>query len=121
MATDINQPITWDAIIRQGDTFAPVITYTDSSGNPINVTGYKARLQCRSALDDDATVFSLTETAGITVGTTDGTFKPILSAATTAALPVGPLGRWQMVIESGARVVTTLFVGSPVVEGAIVR
>jgi len=46
--------------VKQGATFQLTITWNDSAGTPINLTGYTARAQARLTYDTSTTIFSLT-------------------------------------------------------------
>lgn len=44
----------YDFVIEQGTTWAPVLTYKDEAGTPIDLTGFNGRLMARQAFDDQA-------------------------------------------------------------------
>jgi hypothetical protein len=64
----------------------PVPGHPGVPGTPIVVTGWTAKMTIRSSYGDGAAL-TLTDTAGITVGTTDGTFAVALTATQTSQLP----------------------------------
>lgn len=71
--------------VDQGADFEATFTYEDSSGTPIDVTGWTALMQLRTA--PGSVVFvQLTDSSGITVGTTDGTFTVAMTKEQTALL-----------------------------------
>lgn len=75
--------------LYQGATFSEPVTLKDSSGTPLDLTGYSARLQARREISDTTPVFSLdSTTGGIVLGGTAGTITLSMPAAATAALPV---------------------------------
>lgn len=76
---------TFNLSIDQGADYEVTFTYADSSQSPIDVTGYSALMQLRVSPGDDV-ILSLTDLAGITVGTTDGTFSVFIPAVQTTAL-----------------------------------
>ena len=93
-------PVITNLVLLQGSTFNPVLTAYDSSGNAIDWTGYKARMQVRASADSGTVLFSLySDTAipgtvnGVTVGNADANIvvsgtsvKLYLSAAQTDLL-----------------------------------
>jgi hypothetical protein len=74
-----------DLEIDQGADFEVTFTYCDPTETPIDVTGWTALLQLRTS-PGSVVLLSLTDSAGITVGTTDGTFAVAMTADQTAAL-----------------------------------
>lgn len=57
----------YNLYVEQGTTFSKTITWKDSVGNPIDLTGYSAELQIRASVESTTTFLSLTSTAGITL------------------------------------------------------
>lgn len=89
----INRPANIDLDIYQGATFDKTYQWQDVNRNPIDLTGYTARMQVRSSVAADATLLELT-TEGtidkkINLGGTEGTYQLVLSATNTAALTWG--------------------------------
>jgi len=96
-----------------GTTFSFESVYKDQAGDPIDVTGYSARLSFKDRVGGTE-YFRLTETDGISVGTTNGKFTATLSDARTALLQSESLGKkgvCAMEIESPGGVVVRLFDG----------
>ena len=80
----------YNATIDQGATWSVTVTYTDSAGAPINLTGYTAALQVRqqySSADADLTLTSPSN--GIVITGATGTVVITMTAAQTAALAEG--------------------------------
>lgn len=80
--------------IEQGATFEETFTWKikDPYGvfQPVNLTGYTARMHVRESYDSDAIVLELTTSnGGITLGGAAGTIMLTVSATETAALPNG--------------------------------
>lgn len=71
------------------------------SGGPQNVTGWTALLQFRTS-PGASLILSLTDTTGIVVGTTDGTFTINLSSAQTLLLSNTPQCKYDLRVTSGA-------------------
>lgn len=49
-----------DLQLSKGVTFKAVFNYRDSDGNPVNLSGYSARMQVRRGYDDTELLVSLT-------------------------------------------------------------
>ena len=81
------KPGQYDITIIQGATLSLQLTYQDADGVAINLTGYTARLQARTAVDTSAAFLDLTtENGGITLGGSAGTITISRTAAQTAAM-----------------------------------
>lgn len=107
----------YDIIIEQGATWT-----FDLQVNSINLTTYTVRMQGRASHAATTTVFSLTNTNGITV-TQQGQHShivPLLSAATTAAMAAPQSGVYDIEYESGG-VVTRVLEGSFIVTPEVCR
>ena len=78
---------TYKITCDQGATFERVITVKDSTGTPMNLTGYTARMQVRREIESSTTLVELTTQNGrITLGGAAGTITLSMNAATTAAI-----------------------------------
>ena len=94
----------------QGSTFSLVLTYKDSDGNVIDLSGYTARMQMRRNHQDDSLIDLTTENGRIALGGVAGTVTLTIAATDTAALP--PVeGVYDLEIVSGA-VVDKLLAGT---------
>jgi hypothetical protein len=84
--------------IEQGSTFERELIYQDSTGVPINLTNYSARMQIRpspgsstlyltlsSSLRSDGTGLNMNGLTGV-IPTTSGTIGIVISAATSSLL-----------------------------------
>jgi hypothetical protein len=84
--------------LEQGSTFERQLTYQDSNGVPIDLTGYSARMQLRpspgsptlyltlsSSLRPDGTGLNMNGLTGVNP-TTSGTIGIVVSAATSSLL-----------------------------------
>lgn len=84
--------------LEQGSTFERQLTYQDSNGVPIDLTGYSARMQIRpspgsptlyltlsSSLRSDGTGLNMNGLTGMNP-TTSGTIGIVISAATSSLL-----------------------------------
>lgn len=112
---------TFNITINQGATFELTITWKDSAGTAINLTGYTARMQVRETYSSSSTVVSLTNGSGITLGGAAGTIAIVISATTTAALTAPFSGVYDLEIVSPAGVVTRLIQGTATVSAEVTR
>lgn len=110
----------FDLTINQGETFSLTVTWKDSAGTAINLTGYTARLQVRETYSSSSTVISLTSGSGITLGGAAGTIAIVISAATTAALTAPFSGVYDLELVNST-VVTRLLQGAAVVTPEVSR
>lgn len=107
--------------IDQGATFALTLTWKDSTGALINLTGFTARAQVRASYSAAAKLLDLTtENGGITLGGVAGTVALLASAATTATLPPG-FGVWDLELVSPGGVVTRLVQGTVTISPEVTR
>jgi hypothetical protein len=111
----------YDLEIKQGATLSLTATWNDSTGAAINLTGYTARMQVRSAYDATSTILSLTSSSGITLGGAAGTIAITVSATVTAALTAPWAGVWDLELVSGGGVVTRLLEGAATVSPEVTR
>ena len=58
------QPAKYDLNAKAGTTFRKVFTYEDPNGDPMDFSGYSARMQLRAAYEDPAVVLELTTENG---------------------------------------------------------
>jgi hypothetical protein len=113
------EPGTWHPNCRQGETFVRVITWKDSTGALVNLTGYTAKLELRDT-STQAVVDSFTDTTGLALGGALGTITWTMTAAETVLLPVGSLD-YDLRLTSGTGVVTYLLEGKLNVQRRITQ
>jgi hypothetical protein len=77
----------YDTVIEQGATFSRTITWKDSDGVGINLTGYTVAGKIKVKVSDKVSLLSLTVTLANQV-TYAGQFTISLTATQTASLPV---------------------------------
>lgn len=81
------QAATRNLIIEKGATTYKDITWKDSTGTAINLTGYTARMQVRPSISSSTVLIDMTtENGKIVLGGTVGTIRLIFDAAETLAL-----------------------------------
>jgi|TARA_R110000744_G_scaffold32469_9_gene76005 hypothetical protein len=71
--------------VEAGATFSRVITYTDSSGVLVDLTGYTAELQVREKVTSATAILTKVPTLGGALGTISWTFTPTETATLTAS------------------------------------
>ena len=82
---------TYNFTIEQGTTFTRTFWYKDSSGDPINLSGYNIRMDIKNSYDSAALATFSTSTGHFTITTpADGTvpnqINLLVNATQTAAL-----------------------------------
>jgi hypothetical protein len=75
---------TYDFTIEQGATFQRTFTWKDNNGNPINLTGYSAKMELKDSHGN--LLLTLLSGTDVTLGGSAGTIAVEIAAATTAAL-----------------------------------
>jgi hypothetical protein len=103
----------------QGANFDYVLTWT-VAGSAVNLTGYSSRMQVRQYADSTATVLSLVNGTGITLGGTAGTIALAAVATATSAVEAGQYV-YDLELVSGAGYVTRLVEGNFVVYAEVTR
>ena len=97
----------YNFIIQQGSTFKRLIQYTDSNGEPIDLTDYSARMQIRPSVDSETVYVNLTDTidadgSGILITPKSGTLEITLSAASSSKLSFNGDAVYDLEIYSGS-------------------
>jgi hypothetical protein len=112
---------TYNFEIEQGTTTVKVLQYTDSSGNPIPLTGYTARMQMRPTVGSLIKYLDLATSpgTGIVITALTGVITITISAATSATIPTD--GVYDLEIESGSGVVTRLLQGAISISQEVTR
>ena len=102
----------YNLTIQAGATYQLTVTWTDSAGDPINLTGFTARMKLKSTYGGDALV-SLTESDGLTLGAALGTIAIVISDTRTAMLADTDhtKGVYDLEVESSGGVTTRLLKG----------
>lgn len=112
---------TYDFEIEQGSTLIKPIVWKDSSGNPINLAGYSAKMQVRQSVSSEDVLLELSSAnSKISMGTTNGTLTLLLSATETAAI-TWRTGRYDLELTSSGAVVTRLLQGTITISREVTR
>ena len=103
---------TYNLNIDAGATYQLTVTWNDSNGDPIDLTSYTARMKLKNA-HGGATLVSLTESDGITLGAALGTVTIVISDTLTSALGDTDYtkGVYDLEVESAGGVTTRLLEG----------
>lgn len=110
----------YDITIEQGATFQMSLTWKDSTGAPVNITGYTARMQVRGNYESEDTLVSLTSSGGgIVLGGALGTIAITISASVTQLLQLEE-AVYDLELVS-ASTVTRLLQGKAVVSREVTR
>lgn len=102
-----------DITIEAGATFQLRVTWRDPNDNPIDLTGYSARMKVKNAVGGATTYFSLTSGSGITLGGAAGTVDILIDDAATASA-IGDsqvTAVYDLEVESGGGITTRLIEG----------
>ena len=111
----------FDITINQGATFELTITWKDSAGTAINLTGYSARMQVRQKITDTAKLLDLsTGNGAITLGGAAGTISVVAPATSTDDI-TAKQGVYDLELESGSGVVTRLVQGCVTISPEVTR
>lgn len=100
--------------IHQGDDYSAVVTVTDGTGAPANLTGYTARAQIRRTVADDSDIVYAMQTQITGADIT-------LSIPHTVTETLTGRYRWDLELVSSSDVVSTLLNGSVVVTQEVTR
>lgn len=112
---------TYDFDIEQGATFSKTITWKDADGNPINLTGYTARMQFRKNKAATDILFNATSSNGkLLLGGSAGTIDINIAAADTAAFDFSR-AVYDIELQSSGGTVTRLLEGAVNVSKEVTR
>ena len=111
---------THDIYIERGATFIRTITWKDSTGALVNLTGYTARMQIRQKLSSATPLISLVNGSGITLGGVAGTIAIEITDTVTTALDIRQ-GVYDLELVSGGGIVTRLIEGGVEVSKEVTR
>ena len=112
----------YDLLIDQGATLNIVATWNDSSGAPINLTNYTARMSVRASYSSATTVLDLnTANSGIILGGALGTITIIATATTTTALTAPFSGVYDLELVSAGGVITRLLEGTATISPEVTK
>lgn len=93
---------TYDITIEQGAAFDAVFTYEDTTGNPVPLAGWSAKMQIRRFAGGTVLAELSTADGRIILGASDGTVRVHLPASATAAITIPGVWDLDLVPPSGA-------------------
>jgi hypothetical protein len=97
------------------------LLWKDSTGSPVNLTGYTARMQVRQKYSSTTTLLNFTtENGAIVLGGVLGTIA-ITGAATVTDDLVGKTGVYDLELVSSGGIVTRLVQGSVYISPEVTR
>lgn len=80
---------TYDTTMNQGDTWRRNVAWSDANENPIDLTGFQARMQLRTSADAADVVIELTTENGRINITLPNSIDLEIAAVDTATIPAG--------------------------------
>jgi len=108
-------------LIEQGSTFKLNLTWKDSEGVPVDLTGYTARMQVRPTVESADVLLNLsTATGEITLGGAAGTIAAVASAQQTSLIG-GRRAVYDLEVEASNGVVTRLLQGAVAISLEVTR
>ena len=112
---------TYNFVIEQGTTLAKTLIWNSSTGTPVNLTGYTARMQVRQSVTSSVVLLELTSAAG-TIVLTPLTWTIVLNfpAATTAAI-IWRHGKYDLELVASNGTVTRLIEGQIDISPEVTR
>jgi hypothetical protein len=113
---------TYNWSVEQGSTEVRTMTWKDSGGTGIDITGYTIEMHVRKGEEDEDTLLELaTGGSGIVLTTpASGIFTVTITATQTAALPAGAWV-YDLEMDDGSGVKTRLIEGTFTVDREITR
>lgn len=97
--------------IEQGATWLLTVTWNDSNGDPVNLTGYTAVATVKTTYGGTALITASSTGGTITLGGAAGTIAINVPYATTGAVSA-QTGVWDLELTSGGGVRTRLLEGA---------
>lgn len=122
----MKKPLQLTLSVYQGQTFNDVLALSDdTTGNPVDLTGYTAKMQARYDVTDAAAVLTWgTDTGEVVIDGPNGTVTFAVTPAATAALPTSnntTVLYYDMVISTGAGYAERLIQGAMVIYPGVTR
>lgn len=114
----------YDLNIEQGASWTFDMTWKDDQGDPVDLTGYSARMKVRKSYQSSVVLALTTADGDITLGGVLGTIEIAASATTTSEIPIDynslsinsgkqcQVMVYDLELESGSGTVTRLLQGS---------
>lgn len=110
----------YDIEATPGTTLARVLTWLDTSRNPVDLSGFGARMQVRAISDGTLYADLSTSAGGIVLGGTDGTIALTISGDDTTAFPPG-VAKYDLFVTNAAGNTSRLLHGNFTVHEGVTR
>lgn len=108
-------------LIEQGADFSQRFIWKDSDQNPIDLTGYTARMQIREKIESDTVLLELTtENGRITLNQEPGTIDLKINSLDSESLPEGK-SAYDLELVSSTNFVTRLLKGGVDIDPEVTR
>lgn len=111
-------PTQLNLTMYQGASFTYTFTWT-TDGEPVNLSGYTARMDVRPSAKSDDAVFEFVDGDGLALGGEAGTITISVNAEDSAAAPSGQYV-YDLLLDSGGEV-TRLVEGVFVIEAGVTK
>lgn len=112
---------TYNIVCDAGATLTRTLTWSDSAGSLVNLSGYTGRMQVRADVESSDTILSLTTSnGGLTLGGVAGTVLITVSATESATLTAGDYV-YDLELVSAGGTVTRLVQGQFTVRPEVTR
>lgn len=108
-------------IAAQNADYDLLVTWKDSTGSPINLTGFTAALQVRLTYGEATTVISLTNGSGLTLGGAAGTIAIHIPYSLTAPLQAPKGYVYDLRVASGSGAATRILEGELFLSPTVTR
>lgn len=110
----------YDLYLEAGATYTDVVTFRDSAGALVNLTGYTAAMKIRPSKESSTVSLSLTHSSGLALGGAAGTVTITITAAQTTTLDSGDFV-YDLKVTSAGGVATRLVEGNVTVSADVSR
>lgn len=113
---------TYDFYINQGTTWSVSLTYKDEQGNPVDLTGYTAKMQVRPSVRSQKVLLELSTSNGkITIDGPAGRIQLQLEPQDTTNLGLVRQGVYDLEMTSPSLVVDRLLEGTVFIRPEVTR
>ncbi len=111
---------TYNITMDQGAQWTLTVVYDDNNGNPIDLTGFTAKMQLRKKFDSPTAILTLeSPSSGIVITPLTGTLQLTATTAQMTGIE-GGIYVYDLEIASGG-VVTRLMMGSATVRSEVTK
>jgi hypothetical protein len=111
---------TYDFTIEQGATLIKPIVWKDSDGDPVDLTGYSARMQMRRNYSTPVLLQLTTGAGNLVITPSTGTVTMVFDAALTESI-TWLRAKYDLELESSVGVVTRILEGDVTISREITK